>query len=148
MERTSEVPTTVAKLQANPVANKLFSKIAARGGVTAKDAITDFSAVMEAQSKAANSSVPATPSLTDAEKSMNFADLIQSKMSEAQGSSTEDIDRQVRELQDKYKLSDRERSLLVDEMSSNLKGGGGGGLFKSLLKFILELVGMGFMDDE
>lgn len=148
MERKSEVPETVAEIKANPVTRRLFSKMATRGGVTAEEAITDFSTVMEAHENATDSGKPTSAALTDAEKNMNFADLIQNKMGEAEGSSKEDVDRKVRELQEKYKLSDKERSVLVDEMGSNLKGSGGGGnMFKKLFKIAFKLLKFCIMEE-
>lgn len=154
MEQKSETSQAVADMQANPIAHRVFSKIAARGEVTAEEAIMDFGSLMEARANGPDSDIPEVTTLTDTEKNMNFADLIQHKICETEGSCKEDVDNKVRELQEKYKLSEKETSILVDEMGSSLKGAGGGprrrrgGIFKKLLKFSFKLVTLGLFDDE
>lgn len=84
---------------------------------------------------------------------MKFADPVRNKTYETEGSSEEDDDRKVSELQVKYKLSDKERSALVNETGSSLKGAGGGGrrrgcVIKKFLKFSIKLMTLGFSDDK
>lgn len=96
MNSSSEV---ISKVKANPVAYKCCAKLAARNGLKAEDAISDLSTLMETQGRMEKSDVPSIEHLTPNEKTMNFADLIQHKMSVSKDCSKDELDRQVRNLQ-------------------------------------------------